>query len=132
MKIFIKLINYLFMPRVDGIYVSDRLSGAASLHGITIGESSLSFREYDPIAEYRYPIKGSESTENHIKFKDIALIVERCSHWEIALWNGYIYTLLKDRPLKTVSDSFRDVENMSYFALRRPVTPKEIIRNMDL
>ena len=125
-----KLINALLMPRVDGKYVSERLYPAVALYGITIGENSLSFREYDPMEEHRYPLKGSQSTDNHIKFKDIVLICERRSYWEILLWNGYIFTLSKCGNSKNISNTFRDVRNMSYFAIKRPVSPQEIAQNM--
>ena len=126
------LINRLFLPCVDDNYVTMRLNpDIVHLHGITIGESSLSFRERNPIEEYRFPLKDSESTENHIKYEDIAIILERTAFMEILLWNGYMYSLSKDRPSKQFTNTYRDVRNMSYFAMLRPVTPEEVGRNMN-
>ena len=129
-KIIRDFIKELFLPSIDGNYVSNRLHPIIGLHGITVGESSLSFRGYDPIGEYRFPLKGSESTENHIKFKDIAIINERYSFMEILLWNGYVYTLSKSCNFKRISNTYRDVSNMSYFAIKRPISVTEVVRNM--
>lgn len=129
-KFVIKLINSLFMPSINENYVYRNLEPAVSIHGISIGESSLSFRHYDPLEEYQTPLKDSHSTDNHVKYDDIAMINERNSYWEVLLWNGYSYSLPKDGSRIMLINTHRDVRNMSYFALKRPVTPSEIARNM--
>lgn len=121
-----KLINSLFLPRVDENYVTCMLEPVAQLHGVSIGESSLSFRHYDPMGEHRFPIQGSESTENHIKYSDIALILEMNAFLEIRLWNGFIYALSKQNSKKMTYNSNRNLRGMNYFEMKRPVKPGDI------
>lgn len=79
-----------------------------------------------PHREKRYPTKGSESTENHIKYKDIALICERGPFWEIKLWNGFVYTLSQKGSQKFTYNMNRDLSRMTCFAIKRPVLPEKI------
>lgn len=126
------IINSWFLPHVDGDYINTRLYPAIQLHGISVGDHSISFRDYDPMDEYRHPLKDSHSTENHIKFEDIAIINERGAFWEILLWNGYMYALSKNCSAKHLYNTYRNVRKMSYFSLRRPVSPQEMSKNMEI
>lgn len=131
MKAFYRFINSLFLPRIDEDYVSSKLYEIESKYGMSIGETSIVFRNFDAFAEPQYPLLNSDSTENRIRYNDIVMIIEGTSRYRIILWNGFEYFLEKDNIMINVINTYRKIENIPYWVIKKPVSSTEILRNMN-
>lgn len=130
-KSIVRFINSIMMPVINQAYVERFFSDeVTALHGVIVGESSILFRGYEALVERQTPLAGSSSMDNCIRYEDIAIINSSRSFITILLWNGYQYSISQNSSMRNIINTYRKVDELPYWKLKKQVTAKEMSRNM--